>query len=113
MHAGRYEHVFQQQIYLNGGFSLNRCTQRSTSQALLEVFLDLSQPELQVNPLCLFSPTGVVQLVHTLVQGGLPAFCPTETREHTQHSKTSKDYNLHCVFSVSNLSMTLKRVHLL
>lgn len=60
------------------GFSLNRCAQRSTGQTLLEVFLDLSQPELQVNPLFLFSPTGIVQLGHTLVQEGLPAFCPKQ-----------------------------------
>lgn len=72
VHAGRRKHVFLQQIYLKRGFSLNRCTQRSTGQALLQVFLDLSQPELQVHPLRLFSSTGVLQLGHTLVQGGLP-----------------------------------------
>lgn len=84
MYENSNECVFQQQIYLNRGFGLNRCTQRSISQTPLEVFLDLGQPELQVNSLCLFNPTGFIQPGHTLIQGGLPTFCPTKSTQDQQ-----------------------------
>lgn len=85
VHASRNERVCNWLIYLNGGFSLNRCTQRAASQTLLQVFLDLSQPQLQVDPLGFFGPASLIELVHTLVQRGLSAFYPTKnTDTHTQ-----------------------------
>lgn len=92
---------FRNKIYLNWRLSLNRCTQRSTSQALLEVFLDLSQPELQVHPLLLFTSTGFFQLGYTLVQGGLPPLCVTET--HKIMRQTRVTFTLSTVLTVHKL----------
>lgn len=81
VHSKKSFHI-KQQVYPNRWFSLDWCTQRPACLALLQVFRDLSQPELQVHPLCLLSSTGFLQMGHALVQGGLPLICSTETQNN-------------------------------
>lgn len=88
MHEKRDQSVLWRSTCLDGWLGLNGSPERTAGQTLLQVLLDLSQPELQVHPLGLFGPAGLIQLVHTLVQRGLPALYVTETHIHTQVTLT-------------------------
>lgn len=88
MHEKRHQPVLWRLTCLDGWLGLNGSAERTASQTLLQVLLDQSQPELQVHPLGLFGPAGLIQLVHTLVQRGLPALYVTETHIHTQVTLT-------------------------
>lgn len=71
--------VFWNKDHLKWGFSFNRRPQDATGQAFLQVFLDLSQLQLQINSLRLLNPTRIFQLRDTLAQSRLPASCNSGT----------------------------------